>query len=83
MVVQIEIGCIEITVLHRYQDEVVAMEFSEIVAAFIVVEALYIMVEPHFASAQRTATLRFENDAVYVVLREQVASRLTSLDENF
>jgi len=83
VVVQVEVGGIEISVLHDDEDEVFAMEFTQVLSAFIVVQAEHIRVEPYFSSAQGRTSPLLEDNLVYVVLREDVPHRLASLDADF
>ena len=83
VVVQVEVGGVEISVLHDDEDEVVAMEFAQVLSPFVVVQAEHIRVEPYFSSTEGRTSPLLENNLVHIVLREDVPHRLTSLDTDF
>ena len=82
VVVDVEGGGVERAVVEYHKHEVVGMEFSEIGSALVVVETLHIVVEPYLSAAQRGSSVGLEGDAVDIEAGEEVASALTSLDEN-
>ena len=51
MVVQVEAGGVEITVVLYHQDGVFAVVFAQVLSAAVVVEAQHVAVEPHLPSA--------------------------------
>ena len=51
MVVHIEVGDVEFTVVEYYQDRVIIVEFSQESAVLIIVDAVYIRVEPYLSSS--------------------------------
>ena len=74
MVVHIKVGDVELSVVQYHQDGIVVVEFTQESSVFIVVDAVYIRVEPHFASAQGAMTMALQSDTVNTLLGEQVAT---------
>lgn len=83
MVVHIEVGDVEFAVVEYYQDRVIIVEFSQESAVLIIVDAVYIRVEPNLSSSQGTVSVALQSDAADGSLGEQVALGSTSLDEDF
>ena len=82
MVVQIEIGQVEITVLQNHQDAVILVELTQQFAVLVVVQAVHIGVEPHLATAQSGVSVALQTDAVHRILSQQVTFRGSSLNHN-
>ena len=51
MVVDIEIGDVEFTVVEYYQDRIIIIEFAQESSVLIVVDAVYIRVEPNLSAS--------------------------------
>ena len=83
MVVGIEVGDIEFAIVEHHEYRVAIPEFAKQITMFLIVDAVYIRVEPHFASAQGAMTMALQSDTVNTLLGEQVATRSTSLDKHF
>ena len=83
VVVGIEVGDIEFAIVEHHEYRVAIPEFSKQITMFLVVDAVNIRVEPHFASAQGAMTVALQTDTVNTLLGEQVATRSTSLDKYF
>ena len=83
MVAQVEVAGIEVAVVQDNQYSVLALEFSEIFASSVVVEAEYVTIKPHLTSSEsRTASL-FQGDFVHREPGEDNASCLSSFDAYF
>lgn len=83
MVVHIEVGDVEFAVVEYNQDRVIIVEFSQESAVLIIVDTVYIRVEPYLSSSQGTVSVALQSDAADGSLGEQVALGSTSLDEDF
>ena len=83
VIVQVEVGSIEFSVLHDDENEVFAMEFTQIRSPFVVIQAEDIRIEPHLSSTEGRTTSLLQDDFVYIVLGEDITHRLTSLDADF
>ena len=80
VIVQVEVGGIELSAVLYDKDGVFALEFSEIFSATVVVEAQHVTVEPDFPSAQGGASALFQGYLVYGEFREYISHGLPSLD---
>ena len=80
MVVEIKVGRVEITIVKNDQDAVFTSKFTQILSMFIVVEAVDIFIKPNFASTQCGCTVRLENNAVNLILCDQIAHALPSFN---
>ena len=56
------------------------VEFAQIGALFVVVQSLYVLVEPHLASAQCRSAVALQRHAGHVDLRQDVADAAPALD---
>lgn len=83
MVVHIEVGDVEFAVVEYNQDRVIIVEFSQESAVLIIVDTVYIRVEPYLSSSQGAVSVALQSDAADGSLGEQVALGSTSLDEDF
>ena len=83
VVVGVEIGGIEITIFQHNQYHIFAMEFTKIVTAFIKIEPLHVVVEPHFSSSQRGTSVRFEGDFMHIESSEEITARTTTFHCEF
>ena len=83
MVVHIEVGGVELSVVQNDQNLVVAHELAQIVAALVIVQSVHIVVEPHLSSAQGGAAPALQSDALHLQFGEQVSDTLFSLDVDF
>ena len=72
VVVGVKVGDVELSVLQHYQYAVIAVEFAQVLAVSVEVEAQDIAVKPYLASAQRRCAVRLESDALYLQSGEQV-----------
>ena len=83
VVVHVEVGGIELTILADDQNLFIAVEFAQIFTLPIVVEALDIGVEPHLATTQRTGSVTTQADVGHIEFRHQVTHALTAFDGYF
>ena len=83
MVVHIEVSDVEFAIVEYYQDRVIIVEFSQESAVLIIVDAVYIRVEPNLSSSQGAVSVALQSYAADGSLGEQVALGSTSLDEDF
>ena len=67
MVVYVEIGRVELSAFQDDQNQVFAVELAQIFSPLIVIQAVDIMVEPYFASAQGRTAVGFQADTLYLV----------------
>ena len=51
MVVDIEIGDVEFTVVEYNQDRIIIIEFAQEAAVLIVVDAVYVWIEPNLSAS--------------------------------
>ena len=82
VVVHIKVGDVELSVVQYHQDGIVVVEFTQESSVFIVVDAVYIRVEPYLSSAQRTVAVALQADAADGALGKQIALGGSALDEN-
>ena len=80
VIVQVEIGDVELTVILYYEDGVITLELAEVFSAAVIIEAQYITVKPYFASTQGGASTLFQCDLVNGKFRQDVSHSLPSLD---
>ena len=83
VIVDVEVGGVELAVVEDDEYQVVGVELAQILSVLVVVEALHVVVEPHLAAAERRAAVALQADALHVELREQVAHRGAALDHDF
>ena len=83
VIAQIEVGGVEITIVQYNQYGVVTLEFSQVFAASIIVEAKYVTVEPDFTSTESRAAFLFQGYFVYRQAGENYPPCLASLDTDF
>ena len=80
VIVEVEIGGVELPVLQDNEYEVVRVELTQVLSTSIVIKALYIMVKPNSSTAEGRSTMRLERNLMNVNSGEQVASALTPFD---
>ena len=68
MVVHVEVGQIEITILQYHQDAVVLVELTQQTAMLVVVQTVHVGVEPYLAASQCGVTMALQSDAMHRVL---------------
>ena len=81
MVVQVEIGEVEVAVGEHHENLIFIVELAEEASVFIVVEAVDIGIIPYLAPAEGAMAVTLERDAAYGLLGEQVTLGGTSLDD--
>ena len=79
MVIDIEVGCIELAVIKYYKYQILIEELAQILTVTLIVKTFHIVVEPQIASSQRTSAMRLQSDTQHIVLREDVTTCTTSL----
>ena len=52
VVVEVEVGGVKLAALQDDEHVIVGVELAKVLSAAVVVEALHIVVEPHFAAAK-------------------------------
>ena len=82
MVVEVEVGGIELTIVENHQNQVFGVELTEVLPVVVVVQTLHIVVEPHLAAAQSRTAMTLQADAFHVEFRQQVTQRAASLDHD-
>ena len=65
VIAQVEVRSIKFSGIQYNQNVVVALEFTQIFASSVVVEAEHVTVKPYFTSAQCGTTPLFQNNFVY------------------
>ena len=83
VVVQVEIGGIEIAVFGDDQNHVVVEKFAYILSAFVDVQPQHVGIEPNGCAAECRSAFLFEQNFVHVEFGEYVAHRLPSFDGYF
>ncbi len=79
MVGKVEARGIEIAVVQHHQYMVAALELAQVLPAPVVVQAQYVAVEPHLASAKRGAAVLLQGYLVHGQLRQYLAHGAPSL----
>ena len=83
VVIEVEIREIEFTRLQNHKNLFFVLELTQELPMLIVIDALHVWIVPHLSSSQSGSTMRLQLDAIHIILRQQVATRSTSLDGNF
>ena len=61
----------------------IAVKLAEVSAALIIVEALYVGIEPNLSPAKGGNAVGLKHDALHIELRQHIAPTLAPLDEDF
>ena len=80
MIAQVEVRSIKFSGIQYNQNVVVALEFTQIFASSVVVEAEHVTVKPYFTSTERRTSFLFQGYLMYRQAGKNHASCLTSLD---
>ena len=70
MVVEVEVGSIELAAVKDDEYEVVRVELAEVLSVVIVVQAFDVVVEPHAQSSEGADAVAFESDTFDVEFGE-------------
>ena len=82
MVVGIEAGNVVFAVFEHYENGVAVVELAKQPSVLIVVESVYIGVEPHLAPSESGVAVALQSDSVNLFLGKNVALRRASLYDN-
>ena len=83
VVVEVEVGYVELTICKDHEDRIAIVEFSEIFPVLLVVKSLNIWVEPNIPTIECGVATRFQCDAMNRSLRENVSRSATTLHGKF
>ena len=78
--VEVEARNLELAVAKDLQDLILAFESTQILSAFVDIQATHGVVEPNVTSIERGDTFPTLLDFLDLVLREQVATRVTAFN---